>query len=225
MDVLGVIPRRILAQEALFVSLPDLIAVERFLDDETVTPESWMADRNLPETYASFRLYVRDLGDLDRVSADLERIGVTVRPKARNAILLLDFRANVNLLYTAIAIIAAIGFWAAMAANLRGMVERQRETFSLLRLLGFSAWGRRALPLVQGQLLVFGGVIVSLLLVLPVLLVVNRIFAAQETGIATLSGTDMMLTLGLGLFLALAASFWALLAVQDIGAEEVLRNG
>lgn len=225
MEVLGVIPARVLNQEAMFLSLPDLIAVERFLDDETVTSETWMEDRPLPEVFASFRLYVRDLGDLDQVTRDLERDGVTVRPKARNAIILLDFRANVNLLYTAIAIIAAIGFWAAMAANLRGMVERQRETFSLLRLLGFSTWSRRALPLVQGQLLVFLGVVASLLLVLPVLLVVNRVFAQQDTGIATLSGADMILTLCLGLLLALASSFWALLAVQDIGAEEVLRNG
>ncbi len=225
LDVLSVLPEDRYGRDAIFISLQDMLAVERFRDDASVSEDTWADNVLRPETYASFRLYVRDLVDLTQMQDWLEDQGATVRPRAENAALLLAFRNNLNILYAIVAALAAIGFWAAMAANLRGMVERQRVSFSLLRLLGLSRRGRYLVPILQSMMLVMGGIIATFVLVLPAMGAINRIFvtAPGET-IARLGAVDLAGTLLLGAVTALTASAWAVWAINGIETEEVLRH-
>jgi putative ABC transport system permease protein len=223
--VIGVLPKARYEREAVFLSLPDLLAIERFRDDAQVTGANWTVPRPAPEFYASFRLYASSLTELRSLQDWLERQGVTVRPRAENAALLLAFRDNLNRLYVIVAALAIMGFWASMAANLRGMVERQRVSFSLLRLLGLSRQGRFLVPVLQSLLLVLGGMVLTFALVWPGLGLVNGLF---ETGsgdrVASLALSDVFAALILGALTALTASVWAVVGIAKIESSEVLRH-
>lgn len=221
----AIVPPERYGKPAAFLALADLLAVERFRDDITVTPATWQEPRPMPDTFASFRLYVRDLNDLTRVQAILERRGVLSRPRAENAAVLLSFRDNLNILYFVVATLAILGFWASMSANLRGMVERQRVSFSLLNLLGMPRQSRFMIPFLQSQVLILAGIIATLLIVLPTLLLINTLFS-NSTGelVASLSLADIAATLLLGVLTGLTASGWAVVAIGGIHTEEVLRH-
>ena len=226
LTVVGVVPSERYRRAALFLSLPDMLAVERFRDSAAITPDTWLDDIATPPHFASFRLYARDLADLEGVMQALSGRGVETRPRAENAVLLLKFRSNLDLIYTLLAVLALAGFWAAMAANLRGMVERRRLAFSLLRLIGLSGRARMVIPLMQSLMLIGCGIGLSFAVVLPVLGVLNVVVPGAESDvIATLRWRDVLAALGIGALTAVTAAGWAMRAVATIQSEEVLRNG
>lgn len=224
--VAGVLPQESYGRHLVLLSLSDLVAIERFRDDATITPDDWLATRPAPDRYASFRVYARRLQDIDTLRQALQAEGVETRPRAANAALLIGFRDNLAFLYTVIAILAIGGFWAAMAANLRGMVERQRISFSLLSLVGMRAGARRAIPMIQALVLVGGGIVLTLGLVALLIVAVNATFA-RSTGetVASLGLADVAMTLGLGGVVAISAALWARRAIDGVGPDEVLRSG
>lgn len=226
LDVASVLPPERYGRALMLLSLPDMVAIERFRDDATISPADWRAARPLPAEFASFRLYARHLEDVAPLADWLKSQGIEARPRAPNVPLLIGFRRNIALLYSVIAVLAVGGFWAAMAANLRGMVERQRVTFSLLALLGMRASLRRMVPLAQAVLLVGGGIVATLLLVLALVWAVNAAFSASAAeGIARLGTGDIAATVAIGAVLALSAGIWAVMAIDRIGSDEVLREG
>ena len=225
-EVLAVLPEARYGRMAVFLSLPDLLAAERFRDDAAVGVADWLEARAEPAAYASFRIYAARLEDLDPLGDALRAEGVETRPRAQNAALLLGFRENLGFLYAVIAVLAVAGFWAAMAANLRGMVARQRLAFSLLALIGMRDRDRRLVPLVQSVLLVLAGIVATLVLVAGMIFVVNRLFQGStgET-VAHLGAGDVAAALVIGVVTAVTAALWALRAIDGIGPDDVLREG
>ncbi|MGP3698194.1 ABC transporter [Rhodobacter sp. NSM] len=226
-EVAGVVPPERYGRPALFLSLPDMLAIERFRDDPSVTPEHWLEIAAPPAAFASFRLYARTLADLGPLSAALEGRGVAVRPRTENAALLLQLRRGADRLYLAVAALAAVGFWAAMSANLRGMVERRRLAFSLLRMLGLTPTQRATVPLIQSLVLIGAGLGLSLALVLPALALINTSFpsVAEGAALARLRPDQLGGAAALACVTALTAALWAMAAVLRIPSEEVLRHG
>lgn len=225
LSVVAIVPPENYGRVAMFISIEDMSAVEAFRDDQSVTADNWMDPRPAPDTYASFRLYAQDLAQLSGLEGLLEDRGVNVRLRAENADLLLLFKRNADLLFLIVAGLAVAGFWAAMASNLRGAVERQRHSLSLLNLLGMTARDRGLVPVTQSIVLVMIGVLVSVLLVLPLLIVVNTFFTpAGFERIATLGVGQIFGTILLGLFTAVSASVWAVFATREISPDEVLRT-
>jgi len=225
MLIIGIVPKIRYGRAAMFVSLPDLLAAERFRDDATIEPGHWRENRQEPESYASFRLYAATLQDIEVLQQDLQALSVRVRPRAENATLLLKFRQNLNVLYLAVAMLAVFGFWAAMAANLRGMVERQRVGFSLLDLIGLPKKSRCMIPIWQSLILVLLGILLTILIVWPIIAIINTFFQTEDGQfIARLGLVDFVGTFMLGLATALTASIWAASAVREISPDEVLRH-
>ena len=224
MTVGGIVPDALYSRAALFVSLPDLVAVEKFRDDRAVTTDNWTEPRAAPDAFASFRLYATSLGDIGSLERYLESIGVNNRPRAENVEVLIAFQRGLNILFFVIAALAFAGFWAAMAANLRGTVERQRVSLSLLRFLGLSERGRQSMPVIQSVVLVTFGVVITLLLVLPTLALINLWFTPDTFDrIAFLQFQQVFWLLLLGLLTAVTASIWAIIAIRGISSDEVLR--
>jgi putative ABC transport system permease protein len=226
LKVIGIVPQERYSRTAIFMSLPDILAVEGFRDSTEITPETWMSLTSIPPNYySSFRLYVQDLADLDKVISDLAAKGVEARPRAENALVLMRFRDSLNIIYVILACIAFLGFWSAMAANLRGMVERRRLAYSLLNLIGLKPHFMALIPLFQSLVLISTGIVFSFLLVVPVLALINFNFPGDFTDVvAELRIPDFKGTLLMGGLTALTAATWAMRAAACIKSEEVLRN-
>ncbi|GHG98445.1 ABC transporter permease family protein [Pseudodonghicola xiamenensis] len=224
--VVAILPPERYGRDLALVSLEDMVAVERFRDDAAVSVEDWQAPRRLPDTFASFRLFARGLEDLEPLAQHLRAQGIETRPRATNAVLLLGFRSTLSMLYAGIATLALAGFWAATAANLRGMVERQRPSFSLLALLGMRPLARRMIPLVQAVVLVNGAIILTLALCELIILGINGVFRRSSAeAVAHLGGPDIAATLLLGGLIAVSAAVWAMRAIDGIDAAEILTEG
>lgn len=226
LDVRAIARPEAYARKAVFVALPDLVATERFRDTAAISPETWRAAAAEPERYASFRLYAKRLEDLQGLERDLRAQGIEARARAQNAAMLIGFRDNLAFLYMVVAGLGIAGFWAAMAANLRGMVARQRLNFSLLSLIGMKSGERRMVPMVQSAVLVSTGILLTLVLVVALVAAVNATFR-RTTGetIAWLGMTDVVAVVVLGITVAATAAFWAIRAIGGIGPDEVLREG
>ncbi|WP_120635039.1 ABC transporter [Ruegeria sp. EL01] len=225
LHVIGVLPPEIWPRPAIFLSVPDLLAAERFRDDLSATPANWTDPVAEPDSYASFRLYARSLDDIGVLSSHLTELRLQSRPRAENAALLLSFRRNLNILFTAIAALAMFGFWAAMSANLRGMVERQRVTFSLFSMLTMPDRQRCIIPVAQSLALVLSGVVATLIIILPLLLAINAAFeTAPGESVARLYPGDIMATMALGALTAVTAAVWAVIAVRNVEPQEVLTH-
>lgn len=224
--VIGVVPAINYERDAVFVSLPDLVAVERFRDSAESTVENWNQLADMPDSFASFRLYANTLGDIAPLERALEARGVASRPRAQNVDVLISFQNGLNLLFLLIAGLALFGFWASMSANLRGAVERQRVSLSLLRLLGVSEKERRLIPLVQAVVLISIGLICTLVLVGPTIIGINLSFTPEGfERIAFLSLTQVFWTVAIGWVTAVTSAIWAMIAIGGIEADEVLRAG
>lgn len=224
LTVVTVLPDETYGRPALFISLPDLLAVERFRDDRTVVPETWTNATAFPASYASFRLYASSLQSVGPLERRLRQAGVENRPRAANVSVLLSLQRGLNLLFVLISGLALMGFWAAMAANLRGAVERQRVSVSLLSLLGLGDAGRRAIPLIQSLVLVLSGVVLTLVLTFPVIALINAGFTPQGfERVAWLGLKHIVWTVVFGVLVAVTASVWAVISIGRIGSDEVLR--
>lgn len=223
--VAGIAKAETYGRPAVFLSLPDMVAIERFRDDASVLPNEWRDRVDLPAEYASFRLYAAGLESLAPLIGALAEKGVDARARAENAVLLLRFRDNLDIIYIGIACLAYAGFWAAMSANLRGMVERRRSTASLLRLTGLGRRDRLAVPLVQSLTLIGLGTLATLAIILPAIWVLNAGFATEPgEAIARLGLSDIVLTCVIGGITALTSALWAMSAVSRITSAEVLRH-
>lgn len=226
LHVLSVMEPNRYERPLLLLSLQDMVAVERFRDDASIQVDEWRDPRPLPDHFASFRIFAQDLKDVAQLQDYLKQQGIEVRPRASNIRLLLGFRENLSFLYATIAVLAVIGFGAAMVANLRGMVERQRISFSLLALIGMPLAARRMVPLVQSVTLVFVGITLTLLVVLGMVFAVNAAFLSSSGyRIAHLSLGNVVAALTVGLVLSGLSAIWAIRAIDGIGADEVLRDG
>lgn len=224
--VAAVLDETVLGIEAALVPLPFLLAVERFRDDAATTTADWLRPAPPPERFAAFRLYADRLDGLQAVIDRLEREeGIAARPLARNAALLVEFQAGLQRLFILIAALGLVGFWAALAANLRGLAERRRTSYSALRLLGAPARLRLALPLIQSLLLVAAGLVVTAAVVLPVILLINASAPGDAAGnAARLSPASIGATVVLLAAAAVTASGWAMATVARIPPDEVLRH-
>lgn len=224
LQVAGIVPAERYGRDAMFISVQDLVAVEQFRDNLAVSLETWDKPAEMPDTFASFRLYAQELQDVAKLEAVLDGRNVASRPRAENVDLLLSFDRQLTLLFVVIAGLATAGFWASMAASLRGSVERQRSALSLLKLLGVPDRQRRLFPLVQSIILVSAGVILTLVLVVPTLAAINALFTPDGLErIALLGHMHILGTLVFGLLVGISASIWAAVAIGDIQSDEILR--
>ena len=223
--VAGTVPPENYGRPAMFISVEDMLAIERFRDDLSISAESWADPTDLPDSFPSFRMYAKTLRDIPVLEREMKRRDKAVRLRAENVDFLLSFRRNLNLLFAFIAGLAIAGIWSAMAANLRGSVERQRSSLSLLNLLGMDDNKRRLIPITQSLVLVMSGVVITLLLVLPILTVINSFFTPEGfERIAWLGIDHVFWTCIIGLVTAITASAWAAIAIKDIGADEILHS-
>ncbi|WP_424980034.1 FtsX-like permease family protein [Leisingera sp. S232] len=226
MTVAGVVPESLNGRHGLYIALEDLLKAERFRDQASVSADRYNSRAEPPVKYAGFRMYATDLTALSGLLADLEALEIQARPRAGNVALLLGFRDNLNVLYVFIAVTAGFGFWAAMAANLRSMVERQRVVFSLLRLLGMRSSHCAQVPMIQSFCLVGLGVLLTLGFVWLGIGAINSVIQpAGSDPVAYLGFWDVACTALLGCLTALTAASWAIRAVYTVEMSEVLRNG
>ncbi|MDF2395174.1 ABC transporter permease [Pseudomonas sp. 3MA1] len=140
-QVEGILPLEAFARDALFAPLALLEAAEDYRDGRAVAALGWLGEAqaaSAQRVYPAFRLYARDLDDVEPLRLYFAERGLLVATQAQTIAQVQSLSRNLSIVFWVIAGLALAGAFAAIFAGALAAVERKRRELSVLRLLGFS---------------------------------------------------------------------------------------
>lgn len=141
--VAGVLPERTYHRDAALVSLSLLVATENFRDGADVPLEEFLessgASPAVERSFASARLYARDIVDVAPLARHLRERGLEVVTHAREIEMVTTLDHVLTLLFVVLATISGGGYLLSLAATSWANVDRKTRDIALLRLLGVRA--------------------------------------------------------------------------------------
>lgn len=181
--VAGVLGRGLLERDAVFVSPAFVEAAERWIEGEGWGWPDDVAsgDRS---SYASFRLFARDVRDVPSLRDDLVEQGIDVRTRAESIANALAIEKGLGWVFLVVTVLASTGFLLTLGLHLAASVIDKAKELSILRLLGLRSYEISLLPMLQGSMIAAGGASVAGLAVMASQSLVNDRLA----GLAGFSG-------------------------------------
>ncbi|AGT07930.1 FtsX-like permease family protein [Paracoccus aminophilus] len=192
--VLAVLPRDLLQSDDIFVDRALETAVERWREGYAVPELGWDGAREgqtdaAHRSYASFRLYARDIRDVPGLRDALMHQGFDVSTRAEEIETALAVESGIGWVFSLVTVFSVLGFVLTLGLHLAaGVMEKARE-LSLLRLLGLQAGAVALLPSLQGAMIAGAGATLAGLAAWLVQPLVN----ARLAGLGGLEGPMMAL--------------------------------
>lgn len=140
-QVQGVLPLDAFQRDGLFAPLALLEAAEDYRDGRAVPVMGWAGEPigdSEQRVYPAFRLYARQLTDVEPLRVYFAASGLLVSTQAQAIVQVQSLSRNLSIVFWIIAGLALAGAFAAIFAGALAAVERKRRELSVLRLLGFS---------------------------------------------------------------------------------------
>lgn len=151
LQVMSVLPHSKFGQDAAFVSIDFLAAVEDFRDGRSVPILGWsgMGTPSVQRQYAGFRLYARSVFDVPNLRAALAAQNVAVATRADDIELVQSLDKDLSAVFWIIAGVGVTGYLMSLGASVWANVERKRRELGVLRLVGFSTVSIVFFPVLQ----------------------------------------------------------------------------
>ncbi|MCW5699653.1 MAG: ABC transporter permease [Rhodospirillales bacterium] len=230
LTVIGVLPEAAFVRDAVFLSLPLLIATENYRDGFRV-PELDVVNGDPPRadarTFAGVRLYARTLDDVATLAQFVRDHGYDVRTRAKEIETVKAIDRVLSFIFFVIAGVGITGFLLSLAASLWANVDRKRRDLAMLRLMGLGTGPLVAFPAAQALLVAIGGIVLSLALYAGVSAVFNTVLAAnlnRDEFVCRLYAGDGAIAALLTIVFALGASMVGGYRVAKIDPAESLRE-
>jgi len=210
-----------------------------FIDAQTAGKLALLRQRNLiydqnikkfllsRRGYASFRVYAKNLQDVEPLKQFFEAKGITVSTQAERIHEVQELDKYLTLIFWLIATVGVVGGAATLSASLYSSVERKRKELSILRLIGLSGGMIFRFPIYQGIVIATSGVIIALFFFAIMATVINRLFQAHlQSGesFCTLTVTHIGIVLCFAIVLAVAASGIAAYKATQTDPAEAMRD-
>ena len=177
--------------------------------------------------YASFRVYAKNLQDVEPLKKFFENQGINVSTQAERIHEVKELDKYLTLIFWLIAIVGVIGGAATLSASLYSSVERKSKELSILRLIGLSASMIFRFPIYQGIVIATSGVTIAFLFFTIMSTVINRLFETHlQSGesFCTLTGTHVMMVFSSAILLAVVASVIAAYQATKMDPAEAMRG-
>ncbi len=129
--------------------------------------------------YSSFRMYAQTIDDVQIIRKAFAKEGVNVHTESQRIDEVTTLDRQLSRVFSLIAAVGAGGGVAALVASLYASVERKRQVFGILRLVGIARYQLVRFPLYQGMLFGFGGCAVALAVFHLFAVTINQLFASQ----------------------------------------------
>ena len=223
-------PEASFGRDAVFVSLPLLVASEDYRDGLAV-PQLGVtqgADGGPAEArpFASFRLYARSLDDVAPLARHLraENLEIVTRSSEIETVRAID--RVLTFVFVVLASIGVTGYLLSLAASLWANVDRKRKEIALLRLVGFGTANIVAFPAIQALMLASAGIAVSAAIYWVVATAFNAAFINQlnrDEFVCRLSAGDAAAAVAMTVALALLASMVGGVRAATVEPAEGLR--
>ena len=226
MHVQAVLEERSFTRDGVFASLDFLVNIEDFRDGLTASLEE---NRLSPSerSYASARLYAKNLDDVAPLAAHLRQQGMEVRTRADDIAAVKAIDRTLNLVLLVVASLSIGGYLLSLASSLWANVDRKRRELALLRLIGFPGAAIVAFPAIGALLISIIGVFLSIIAAFGVSALFNALFAeylARDEIVCRLTAPDLAFAAGLTIILALVASILGGYRAFSIDPAESLRD-
>ncbi|MGY2137835.1 ABC transporter permease [Pseudomonas reactans] len=152
LQVLAVLPLEAFTRDGLFADLKVLEAAEDYRDGRAVPALGWEGEAvgvSEQRVYPAFRLYARNLTDVEPLRVFFAGQNLLVSTQAQTIAQVQSLSRNLSIVFWAICGLALAGAFAAIFAGALAAVARKRRELSVLRLLGFSTGGLLLFVVVQ----------------------------------------------------------------------------
>jgi putative ABC transport system permease protein len=229
LQIAAVLPLGAFTREAAFVRLELLEATEDYRDGRGSKIFGWPgSDRpERPRVYPSFRLYARSIYDVGKLRDMLmdQRLEVYTRAEEIETVKSLD-RAF-NLIFSLIAVVAVLGYFASMVSNVLANVNRKSKYLGISSLIGFSTGNIIWYPIIQSLATSILGMVMAICLYKIAQAMINGLFSeylAAGEYVCRLSFGNMLIGFVLTLALAVLASAYGAFRVSRIEPSEVIRE-
>jgi putative ABC transport system permease protein len=225
----AVLPLEAFPREAAFVRLALLEATEDYRDGRGSDIFGWPGQPRPagPRVYPSFRLYARSIYDVAQLRNILMDSGLEVYTQAEDIEVVKSLDRSFGLIFSLIAIVAVLGYFASMASNVLANVNRKSRYLGISSLIGFSTTNIIWYPVVQSITTSSLGILTAICLYWIVEGMINSLFAdylAAGEYVCRLSLVHMLIALGLTLGLSILASAYGAFRVSRIEPSEVIRD-
>lgn len=225
----AVLPLEAFQREAAFVRLRLLEATEDYRDGLGSEAFGWPGKRRSPgqKEYPSFRLYARSIYGVSYLRDILLGQGVEVYTRAEEIELVQSLDSSFSLIFSLIAVVAVLGYFASMASNVLANVKRKARHLGVIRLIGFSTRSIVLFPIIQAIATSVLGIGAAGLLYLVAQMIINGLFSqylSEGEYVCKLSPLHLLVALGLTIVLSIISSAYAAFRVAKIEPSEVIRD-
>lgn len=229
LSVADILPANRAERDIAFVTLDFLEAAEAYRETTYAVDAFGTEGRPWPEerTYASFRLYARDVHSVPDLRTFFVAQHLDVSTQAARVEEILRLQRNLGMVFVIVATLAIGGATLSVGVSILSNTMRQRRELCVLRLIGFPRMLIAALPL--GQAVISGGlaVLISLIIYAVASRILNDRFAGMLAGdgnIMLITPADLTVAGGVTIMVAFlsagAASGWAMMVKVDHGLRD-----
>ncbi|MGD9238765.1 MAG: FtsX-like permease family protein [Desulfobacterales bacterium] len=229
LKIVAVLPLGAFSREAAFVRLELLEATEDYRDGHRSETFGWPGRVRpmRPRVYPSFRLYARSIYDVAKLRGQLMDQGLEVYTQAEDIETVKRLDRSFNLIFSLIAVVAVLGYFASMVSNVLANVNRKSRYLGISGLIGFSTGTIMWYPIVQSMVTSVIGAVMAVFLYKIAEKMINGLFSEYLTAgeyVCRLSFDHMLTGFVLTLGLAMLASAYGAFRVSRIEPSEVIRE-
>jgi putative ABC transport system permease protein len=229
LEIVAVLPLDAFLREAAFVRLELLEATEDYRDGHRSETFGWpgSARPTRPRVYPSFRLYARSIYDVGTLRGMLLDQGLEVYTQAEDIETVKRLDRSFNLIFSLIAIVAVLGYFASMVSNVLANVNRKSRYLGISSLIGFSTETIIWYPIVQSMATSVLGTVMAVFLYKIAQKMINGLFSEYLSAgeyVCRLSLEHMLTGFVLTLVFAMLASAYGAFRVSRIEPSEVIRE-
>jgi putative ABC transport system permease protein len=229
LKIVAVLPLEAFTQEAAFVRLELLEATEDYRDGHRSETFGWpgSARPNRPRVYPSFRLYASSIYDVSKLRGMLMDQGLEVYTQAEAIETVKRLDRSFNLIFSLIAVVAVLGYFASMVSNVLANVNRKSRYLGISSLIGFSTETIIWYPIVQSMATSILGTVMAVFLYKIAEKMINGLFSeylSSSEYVCRLSFDHILIGFILTLGFAMLASAYGAFRVSRIEPSEVIRE-
>ena len=229
LKIVAVLPLDAFTREAAFVRLELLEATEDYRDGHRSETFGWpgSARPTRPRVYPSFRLYARSIYDVGKLRGMLMDQGLEVYTQAEDIETVKRLDRSFNLIFSLIAVVAVLGYFASMVSNVLANVNRKSRYLGISSLIGFSTETIIWYPIVQSMATSVLGTVMAVFLYKIAEKMINGLFSEYLSAgeyVCRLSLYHMLTGFVLTLGFAMLASAYGAFRVSRIEPSEVIRE-
>lgn len=229
LQIAAVLPLDAFPREAAFVRLELLEATEDYRDGRRSETFGWPGSvrPSRPRVYPSFRLYARSIYDVGKLRGMLMDQGLEVYTQAEDIETVKRLDRSFNLIFSLIAVVAVLGYFASMVSNVLANVNRKSRYLGISSLIGFSTATIIWYPIVQSITTSVLGTVMAVFLYKIAEEMINGLFSQYLSAgeyVCRLSLEHMLTGFVLTLGFAMLASAYGAFRVSRIEPSEVIRE-